>query len=266
MSSLGNKVQLIVLGVLAAILTVFLYTRPKFVVQKESQTTQKNESSVKEESHNLSSELKNKIAELKLNNAKLTPIDINNAIAAEYAKASIFDSAALYLEKNCKLQPSTVNLIKTADVYNQALGLALQPQKVDELTAKAQYYYNEVLKKDPQNLYAKTNLAGTYVKTATPMAGITMLREVIEVNPKYIPALLSLGNLSLQSTQYDKAESRFKQILIIEPQNLNAKLGLAFAYIELNKKPEAKILLNELKNSNIDKVIKDEVIKALNTL
>jgi cytochrome c-type biogenesis protein CcmH/NrfG len=98
------------------------------------------------------------------------------------------------------------------------------------------------------------------------MKAITMLREVLDQEPNYVPAIMSLGGLSMQSNQYDKAAARFQNVLKIDPANVNAKLGLAYSLIELDRKLEAKGLLNDVLSQNIDDVMKDEIIKTLNSL
>lgn len=70
----------------------------------------------------------------------------------------------------------------------------------------------------------------------------------------------------MQSNQYDKAAVRFQNVLKLDPNNVNAKLGLAYSWIELNKKAEAKALLNDVLSQNIDNVMKDEIVKTLNSL
>jgi Flp pilus assembly protein TadD len=134
------------------------------------------------------------------------------------------------------------------------------------LVEKARAAYNKVLALQPADLHAKTNLAMSYVGSDAPMKAITMLREVLDQEPKYIPAIMSLGGLSMQSNQYEKAASRFQNVLQIDPTNVNAKLGLAYSLIELGKKPDAKALLNDVLKQNIDPVMKDEITKTLNSL
>ncbi len=267
MCGLSKEIKLLVFSILAIFAVVFLYTRPKVVIKDDAQTTQKtNEKTAppKESVHVLSESLKTKL--LSIRNSKETEQVIFDKIGAAFAEESVFDSAGYYFEKLVKLENSLPNTIKAADMYNQALSLSLDPVKAEQYAEKARTYYGQAMALEPGNLYAKTNLASTYVKSQTPMKAITMLREVVDTNPNYIPAILSLGGLSMQSNQYDKAVLRFQKVLTLDPNNVNAKLGLAYSYLETNKKAEAKAIFETLLKSNINQVMKDEVTKTLNTL
>jgi outer membrane protein len=268
LSGLNKETKLLLFCLGAILLTVFLYTRPKFVVKKADQTTQKNKSSEKttstESVHALSEPLKAKLSQIR--STKISNSDILSQTAIAFAQESVFDSAAFYFAKLATIEPSLINTIKTADTYNEAFGLAIDPVKAEELAEKARSYYTKAMAIDPENLYAKTNLATTYVKSQTPMKGITMLREVLDTNPNYIPAILSLGTLSMQSNQYDKAVLRFQKVLSIDPKNVNAKLGLAYSFVETKKKAEAKVIFEGLLKENINQVMKDEINKTLVSL
>jgi outer membrane protein len=268
LSGLSKETKLLVFSFIAVLFVVFLYTRPKYVVKDDDQTTQKTKkeesSSNKESIHVLSEALKLKLSSIRI--SKGSQSKILNDLGLAFANESVFDSAGYYFAKLATLEPSLNNVLKAADTYNQAYGLAIDPVNAEKLAEQTRLFYTKALTLDPDNLYAKTNLASTYVKSETPMKAITMLREVIETNPNYIPAILSLGGLSMQSNQYDKAILRFQKVLSIDPKNVNAKLGLAYSFIETNKKPEGKSILEELLKTDINQVMKDEINKTLNTL
>jgi tetratricopeptide (TPR) repeat protein len=107
----------------------------------------------------------------------------------------------------------------------------------------------------------------TYVDTPTPMKGITLLREVIEQEPTYIPALFNLGILSIKSNQFGKGQERFAQILKLDPTNYKAALNLGFCLAQLDKKEEAKKVLKEVvaksKNPEETKAAKELLAEML---
>ena len=78
------------------------------------------------------------------------------------------------------------------------------------------------------------------------MQGIFKIREVVELNPRNTEALFHLGKFSMETAQYDKAESRFRQILEIEQDNFEAKYFLALALRQLGKSVESKTLMVEV--------------------
>jgi cytochrome c-type biogenesis protein CcmH/NrfG len=52
-----------------------------------------------------------------------------------------------------------------------------------------------------------------------PMQGIQLLLEVIETEPNNIEALYYLGDFSMKTGQYQKAEERFSRLVKIQPTN-----------------------------------------------
>jgi FimV-like protein len=269
LNGLNKKKHLLILVVVSIAAFAFLFTRPKSVVKDENQTVQQNqkETSSKEAAHQLSPEAEALLQRLQ-QKAK-TPsaqLEALSEIANLYVKESVFDSAGYYFEKIAKTSTSVFNWSNAADAYFQGFNLAIKQDNIDKLVEKTRICYNEVLKLEATNLHAKTNLAMTYVGSDNPMKAIGMLREVLDQEPKYIPAIMSLGGLSMQSNQYDKAALRFSNVLQIDPKNVNAKLGLAYSYIELGKKDEAKAILNQVITLDIDQRMKDEIAKTLNSL
>lgn len=268
---MNKKTHLIVIVLLSLACFAFLFTRPKSVVKDKAQTVQQSKSdsvaTTKEVAHKLSGDAEKLLKTLQVSLSSATnKNDVYKQIATLYTKESVFDSAGFYFEKIAQNQSTIENWSNVGDAYYQGFNLALNPANMEFLVERSRVAYNKVLAIQPGNLHAKTNLAMSYVGSDSPMKTITMLREVLEQEPNYIPAIMSLGGLSMQSNQYDKAASRFQNVLKIDPSNINAKLGLAYSFIELNKKPEAKVLLNEVLGQNIDSVMKDEITKTLNSL
>jgi len=128
--------------------------------------------------------------------------------------------------------------------------------------AKAREFFEKIIEQEPNNLLIKSNLAMTYVDTPTPMKGITLLREVIEQDPTFVPALFDLGVLSIKSNQFGKAQERFAQILKLEPNNYKAALNLGFCLAQLEKKTEAVQQLQRVEKQSKD----PEEVKAAKEL
>ena len=273
------RLQLIIILLLAIGASVFLYTRPKVVIKDEQganrdqATDQQAGVSVPEgeESHSptLSEAGRTTLLKLKTQLATTsgeTSIAILEEIAELFVEGDIADSAAYYFEKVADISPTETNWLRAADAYFQAYNLALRSQNVSKFAEEAQQAYKKVLAQSPNNLHAMTNLGMTYVTSASPMQAIGMLRQVLEINPDYEPALMNMGVLSLQSNQYDKAANRFRQVLRVNPGNHNAQLGLAYSLIELKQTEEAKGLLNDLLNEDVEPGLKQEVEKTLQNL
>lgn len=271
--------QLIVIIIVAIGLSAFLYTRPKVVVKDEqgatrdqpSKVTTEKEEEPKQEAHIPLSEaqaaklqqLKQQLTATQTAEQKATAL---GEVGQLFLENNAADSAGYYFEQMALQQPTEANWVQAGDAYFQAYNLALRSENVAAFAEKTQNAYAKVLAKNAKNLHAKTNLAMTYVASASPMQAIAMLRQVIEENPNYEPALINMGVLSLQSNQYDKAVNRFRQVLRVNPQNYNAKLGLAYGLLELKETAEAKKLLQELQAEDIDENLKREVNTTLQNI
>lgn len=178
-----------------------------------------------------------------------------------FAKLQKFDSAASYAEKVAQLSPSVENITKAGDRYYEAYGFAVDDAKAKSLGNKTREFYGKAIEKNPGLLAAKANMAMTYVNTENPMAGILMLREVLDTDPTNELALFNLGILSMRSNQYSKAADRFKQILTNNPKNTKAKFYLGLTLVELGNKDEARKVLAEVKKEENDPVIQQALIE-----
>lgn len=279
MGGLDKKTHLLILIAVALGLTAFLFFRPKFVVKDseksengkpaQTQNNSKTETDEQEKHNEVHLSVKAKADLDKLaSQLKKSPNDsqLFYQIGMLYASESVFDSAGHYFEKIAVKNPSVETWTNSGDAYFEAMSLALNPKNIEYLVSKTRDCYSNVLKLKENDLHAKTNLAMTYVDSDSPMQAISMLRSVLDADPNYEPAIMSLGGLSMRSNQYDKAVGRFRHVLKINPTNINAKLGLAYSLIELDQKVEAKKLLETVKNEKIDPILKDEITNALNKL
>ena len=72
------------------------------------------------------------------------------------------------------------------------------------------------------------------------MQGITLLREILEADPKNELALFNLGMLSIQSGQYDKAVERLEALVKINPDHTQGHLLLGIALMNTGEKVRAR--------------------------
>ncbi|MHA8067231.1 tetratricopeptide repeat protein [Aquirufa sp. ROCK2-A2] len=215
-------------------------------------------SSPNEESHSapLTAKQQKEISSLKLKlaaaNSENTQLKVLDQLIKSFVDASRIDSAAFFAEQFSNKYGSLPNVLKTAQLYFEAQTYAIDSKKGSRLGEKAREYFEKALSLDPNNLLVKTNMAMTYVDTPTPMKGITLLREVIEQEPTYVPALFNLGLLSIKSNQFGKGQERFTQILKLEPNNFKAALNLGFCLAQLDKHDEAEKVLNRVLKQSKD--------------
>lgn len=108
-------------------------------------------------------------------------------------------------------------------------------------------------------LDAKIDSAVSLVEGDNPMAGIMMLREVLQEDPKNVEALMRMGMFSMQSGQFDKAIGRFESVL---EQDANVEAALFYAaqsQVELGEREEAKKYFERFLEVSADEKLKDEV-------
>lgn len=104
--------------------------------------------------------------------------------------------------------------------------------------------FEKVLALNPNNLSAKTSLGSAMVEGSSvlgtqPMAGITLIREVIAADSTNIEANLQLGLFSVTSRQFDKAIERFQRILRIDSTHIDMYVYLGDTYMTMGEKQKA---------------------------
>ena len=189
-----------------------------------------------------------------------------DSLVALYARAQKFDTAAYYAEQALANQKTIDRLANAGSYYMEAFKFAVDAERQQAFSRKAEEYLQEVLKQDPKRLDVKSKLAMIYVSSATPMKGIKMLQEVLEVDPNNAEALFNMGILSVQSNQYEKAAERFEKYTKLMPTNVQAQFYLAYSYLQLGRKAEAKTRFEKVKELDQDPEVQatvDEYLKEL---
>ena len=165
---------------------------------------------------------------------------VATTLARRYNSVERFDSAGYYLEQVALAKPSTQNWQQAADAYFQAFSFAASDERVKLLGGKARELYAKVLKDQPGNLDAKTNLGMAYMASENPVQGIALLREVLEADPRNEKALYNMGILAVQSNQFDKAVTRFQELVKVNPKNVNGQFYLGVTLARTGAKEEAR--------------------------
>ncbi len=268
-----NKFVLLVV-LLAASLTVGLYTLPTVVVQNEdkqiragntAQTSGSNQSGADtsrvagsaSDAHEepLSSEQQKQLAMLRAEFASAGSDQkerVGEKLITLLRDVTRYDSAAYYAGVLAQAQPTEQNLQRAGDSYFEAYTFAVDAKKTAALGEKTRDFYGQALAKNPGLLSAKANMAMTYVNTDNPMQGIMMLREVIKQDPTNELALFNLGLLAMRSNQHVKAVERFRQILVNNPSSRKAQFYLGISLAEAGQKEEARQVLAQVKKQEKD--------------
>lgn len=265
--------HLIVVGVVGTLLACLLFFLPRTVVKdKTDSVASKEASNSSNDEHTsvvkLPLEVSNQLSQKRdsLNKGIGNRTDLLLSISSLFQSNNLFDSAGFYTNVVAK-EINSVELVgQAADQYFQAYSLSLDPVNREKLADATRDLYDQVLKQNPRDLHARTNKAMTFVTSEAPMQAIMLLRQVLDDEPRYVPALMSIGALSMQSGQYDKAVQRFEEVLKVDPNNVRGKLGLAYSLLETEKKEKGIKILNEILGQDIDEVLRNEIQNTLNNI
>lgn len=129
--------------------------------------------------------------------------------------------------------------LQAGDAYRQAYTNLSDTTVAKVLSNRAIHAYEQALELDGSDLDAKTGLGSAYVSgSPNPMAGITLLQEVVKVDPQHIQANKALGLFSMQSRQFDRAIDRFKTVVELAP-DAESYFYLATSYENIGLNREA---------------------------
>lgn len=157
------------------------------------------------------------------------------------------------------------------DAYKATQDTSVQPAFVENAIEA----YKNALKLKPENLTAKTGLGVAYVNQTSmgitdpnggsPMQGIMLLLDVVKQDPNNRSANLNLGLFAMKSGQFDKAVTRFKN-MIAQKAEVEPYFYLAESYKQLGMKKEAIDAYQKCKEMIPDPIIGqkiDQYIKEL---
>lgn len=150
--------------------------------------------------------------------------------------------SAMYLEVVAKGDPSLTHWLTAGDRFLKAFDNTNQQDSVirPAMLQKANAAFTSALAIDSSSIDGKTGLGITIVNgMGAPMQGITMLLEVVKKEPKNLKANMNLGMFAIKSGQFDKAITRFNDIISNIKATPDAYFYLATAYESLGKNKEA---------------------------
>ena len=148
--------------------------------------------------------------------------------------------SALYLEEVAKQQASLQNWVKAGDRFLKAFDNTQDSLVKPAMLQKANQAFTKAVAIDSTDLDAKTGMGITVVNgMGAPMEGIAMLLDVVKKDPKNFKANMNLGLFAIKSGQFDKAITRFEDLIKNIKATPDAYFYLATAYENLGKNQEA---------------------------
>lgn len=190
-------------------------------------------------------------------------VNAAKVLAAKWDDVEQSVPSALYLEIVAEKQPTLNSWLAAGGKFMKAFDTTQDSVISPVLLQKANAAYTNAAALDSTNLEAKTGLGITIVNgMGAPMAGIGILLQVVKKDPSNLKAQMSLGTFAIKSGQFDKAITRFKDIIAAKPSP-DAYFYLATAYENLGKNEEAvdaylnskKLAANPTLSAFIDKKV-----------
>lgn len=276
------KLSQLVILVSAIVIIIIFYNLPRVVVNDDpdesisQENTNKGKaddtSQAKASLHSSSFDQKSRANAKKLRkkylqaSIKEKKIKFADSLAALFSENAMYDSAAKYHASVCALDSAKENIRKAGNSYFQAFNYATNADLSKKYGRKAQSYFDEILKKEPDNTDIQAKKAMTVVATDHPMKGVRMLTGILEKESDHKLSLLYLGMLSIQSGQYQKAEERLSRLLEKYPDNLKARLYLGMAYNNMGKTKKARKQFIIVKNNSNNPFLKSNAEGYLKNL
>ncbi len=118
------------------------------------------------------------------------------------------------------------------------LGLGYEDEKRFDDAKKA---FEHAVQADPKSADAEFQLAKLISMSGNSALATQHFERAIEKNPNHAPSLAKLGNIYLQSGQFEKAREVLLKAELLDPSNRETEYGLALAYGKLGNREEAKI-------------------------
>ena len=202
---------------------------------------------------------------LKNNGEKDTAI--LDQIGRLWDRAGVYAASAIWFEKKSMIIKSEQGYLDVAYRYFDAFKSTEDSVLKNMMVAKAIANYQLVLKLNPSNLNAKTDLGVCYAEgSSEPMKGILLLREVVTADPNHEMAQFNLAMLSVKSGQLDKAIDRLNTVLKINPKRIDVFFYLGQVYASKGDKAKAIEALSNFVKKTEDPNAAAEVKKMITEL
>jgi tetratricopeptide (TPR) repeat protein len=259
------RTRLILILVTASIVAL-IFLLPKVVVQSESElassaNSDSTASPANPSAHNEVSESDQEAINTLRQQFGTSSGNEKSSIFADslwslYSKTGRYDSAAWFAESSATFLKTTDSYLRAGNSYYEAYSYALEQDKQNQMGAKAREFLGKALEANPKLYDAKAKMAMTYMTSgAPPMQGIRMLREVAEEDPKNEFALFSLGMLSIQSKQHDRAVEWLTKLVNVNPQHIQGQVFLGLALANEGEKEKAREQFEKARNMTTDQSI-----------
>jgi len=175
--------------------------------------------------------------------------------------------SAQYMSKYAEMEPTEKNWFAAGSKYYTFASLSNDSIMIGEAAKKAKGAFEKVLSINPNNLEAQTAVAVIYVQIDQDvMKGVGLLKDVVAKDSNNVQAIFTLGMLSIQSGQFDKAQERFEKLITIQPFNPEYYFYLGEVYAKGGKTQKAIKTYETCKTLLKDEAAKKEIESLINKL
>src|SRR5690606_35046235 len=205
---INTKQIVVIAGVVLLMVVIFL--QPVKSLIKEDESVQDTESTASDQfslesvseiaKQGLSANLTKGIADLEAE-LKAAPdaekLPLYKELAQQWLDVNKPMPAAYIYEEIAQQESTLENWLKAGDIYTDSYQHLTDTIMAPVLTEHAKNAYEQALKFDENNISARTGLGTALVNGPAPMAGITMLLDVVKEAPNDLKANYNLGLFSM---------------------------------------------------------------------
>lgn len=175
--------------------------------------------------------------------------------------------SALYMSRYAEMEPTEKNWFAAGSKYYTFASLSNDSIMTSEAAKRAKGAFEKVLSINPNNLDAQTAVAVIYVQIDQDvMKGVGLLKDVVAKDSNNVQAIFTLGMLSIQSGQFDKAQERFERLITIQPFNPEYYFYLGEVYAKGGNTGKAIKTYETCKTLLKDEAAKKEIESLINKL
>lgn len=175
--------------------------------------------------------------------------------------------SAHYMGRYAELESTEKNWFAAGSKYYTFASLSNDSLMMNEAAKKAKGAFEKVLSINPNNLDAQTAVAVIYVQIDQDvMKGVGLLKDVVAKDSNNVQAIFTLGMLSIQSGQFDKAQERFEKLISIQPFNPEYYFYLGEVYAKGGNTQKAIKTYETCKTLLKDEAAKKEIESLINKL
>ncbi len=176
-------------------------------------------------------------------------------------------AGAYYTYKLAQIENDEITWFAAGSKFYNVANFSVDSVIGIDAIAKARDAYAKVVELNPANLQAKSALAVCIIQGDNDvMKGVGLLKEVVATDSNNVQAIFTLGMLSIQSNQFDKAEERFEKLIKLEPFNPEYYFYLGEVYAKGGNVAKAIKTYETCRTLLTDKEAKKEIDQIINKL